>query len=301
MLPDLLPDADGPNNVVRGRHGYVVYNRNDTVVGLSIKQYGEYFESEVEVFRGIVQQGMQVADIGANIGTHSLALARLVGPTGRVYAFEPQRVVHQMLCATMAINGILHADCERMAVSDAPGEMNVADLDFTRPNNYGGLALGGDQGRPVPVVTLDDYLDGRTLHFIKADVQGMEARVVRGARRTIAAHRPVLYLECDQPDDMPALGAVLREIGYTAYWHLPRFFRPANHAGNATNVYAVGWTDAGGPHLACIGFAINLLCVPPGSKVEGLLPLLDDHPLHRAANRFHPAMPRDPAAVQRPA
>ena len=189
MLPPLLPDADAPHNIVRGLHGHLVHNRHDTVVGLSARAYGEYFESEVDISRGCVRPGMHVADSGANIGTHALALARLVGPGGWVYAFEPQRVVHQLLCANMAVNSILNADCERLAVSDAPGRIAVAELDFTRANNYGGLALGGD-GRMVAAVTLDDYLDGRPLHFLKADVQGMEAHVVRGARRMFSRTVP---------------------------------------------------------------------------------------------------------------
>lgn len=292
MLPPLLPDADAPHNIVRGLHGHIVHNRHDTVVGLSARAYGEYFESEVDVFRGCVRAGMHVADIGANIGTHALALARLVGPTGWVYAFEPQRVVHQLLCANMAVNSILNADCERLAVSDAAGRIGVAELDFTAPGNYGGLALNSGAGRLVDAVTLDDYLDGRPLHFLKADVQGMEAHVVRGARRTLAAHRTILYLEADQPEETPAVLDALAEAGYRGYWHLPRFFRADNFAGNPENLHANGWVDRGGVHLESIGFAINMLAVPRGVAVEGMLPVEGDHPLHRAANRFHPAMPR---------
>ncbi len=290
MLTPLLPDADAPHNIVRGLHGHLVYNRHDSVVGLSARAYGEYFESEVDIFRSCVGTGMHVADIGANIGTHALALARLVGPTGWVYAFEPQRVVHQLLCANMAVNSILNADCERLAVSDAAGQIGVAELDFTRPNNYGGLALGRGR-RTVAAVTLDEYLNGRPLHFLKADVQGMEAHVVRGARRTLAAHRTLMYLEADQPEETPALLEALAEAGYAAYWHLPRFFRPDNFAGNPEDLHANGWVDRGGAYLNSIGFAINMLCVPRGVVVDGLLPVEGDHPLHRAANRFHAAMP----------
>lgn len=89
--PDLLGDA-GSNRLVRARHGFMLYSRFDTVVGRSIEYYGEYFESEV------------VIDVGANIGAHTLALARIVGPTGRVLAFEPVRTIHQVLCANMALN-----------------------------------------------------------------------------------------------------------------------------------------------------------------------------------------------------
>ncbi|TFG83046.1 MAG: FkbM family methyltransferase, partial [Chromatiales bacterium] len=66
-------------------HGYVLYNKNDT-------------------------------DIGANIGTHTLALARLVGQQGLVFAFEPQRIVFQTLCANMALNSLDNVHCINSAV-----------------------------------------------------------------------------------------------------------------------------------------------------------------------------------------
>ena len=67
MLPNLLP-TDDFNKLVAARYGVLCANTNDTVVGLSVLQYGEYFESEVELFRQIVRPGMVVADVGANIG-----------------------------------------------------------------------------------------------------------------------------------------------------------------------------------------------------------------------------------------
>ena len=81
MLPAYFPD-ERHNNLVKGRHGYILFNRNDPVIGASIVSYGEYFESEVGLFRQVIRPGSQVADLGATIGTHTVALARIVTDSG---------------------------------------------------------------------------------------------------------------------------------------------------------------------------------------------------------------------------
>lgn len=295
MLPNLLP-VPGFNQLVHGRHGVVLCNANDIVVAQSILHYGEYFESEVAVFRDFVRPGMHVADIGANIGTHTLALARLTGPSGWVYAFEAQRLAFQTLCANMALNSITHVDCEHLAVDATNGHILVEDLDPGTRANFGALSLGSSAaGTSVRSVALDTYLSGRPLHFLKADVQGMEEACLRGAAETLRRDKTVLYLENDQPEKSEALLGCLRALDYDVWWHLPLFFNPANHAQEARQIYATGYTDGGGPFLSCIGFAINILCIPRsrGTAIPALYKVDDirEHPLRRETSRFHPAVP----------
>ena len=84
-------------NLKACRHGLMLYFNTDLYVGDSITKYGEWAEVETELFSKLVQPGMTVVEAGANIGTHTLALANMVGPAGRVYAFEPQRRIFQLL------------------------------------------------------------------------------------------------------------------------------------------------------------------------------------------------------------
>jgi FkbM family methyltransferase len=290
MLPNLLP-VEGFNRLVRGRHGMVLCNSNDTVIAQSALFYGEYFESEVHVFRQFVRPGMHVADLGANIGTHTIALARIVGPGGWVYAFEAQRLVFQTLCANVALNSLTNVACERLAVDASNGAILVEELNPNVQNNFGGLSLGQSQGGwSVPTVTLDSYLNGRPLHFMKADIQGMEEACLRGARETLRRDQTVLYIENDQPEKSESLLRYLEEIDYDVWWHLPMFFNADNFAGEQRNIHAVGFIDSGEPFLHCIGFAINLLCIPKAqnAKVDGLFKADDvqEHPLRRGPSRF---------------
>ncbi len=98
---------DAPHlRISRCRHGHMLYNLQDVYIGRSFDLYGEFSQGEVRLFSQILQPGMVALDVGANIGAHTVWMARAVGPTGRVIAFEPQRSIFEMMCANLAINAI---------------------------------------------------------------------------------------------------------------------------------------------------------------------------------------------------
>jgi FkbM family methyltransferase len=274
---------------VKGRYGFILYNRNDTVIGRSIEVYGEYFESEVNVFRRFCTPGDVALDIGANIGTHTLALARLVGPGGLVFAFEPQRIVFQTLCANMALNSLDNIHCINAAVGATAGTLKLFDADPNVPNNFGGVQVamlaGAPRASPVDRLRLDDFLDIDRLRLIKIDVEGMEAEVLRGARDILERFKPVLYVENDNVAGSAELVALLHECGYRCYWHLPPFANARNFFGSTEALFPVAFVDRGEDYLGAIGFAVNLLCVHASLEipVEGLRPCTDpaEHPFRR--------------------
>jgi FkbM family methyltransferase len=280
---------EGHQRLIKARHGYVLYNRNDTVIGRSIETYGEYFESEIGVFRRFVGAGDVALDVGANIGTHTLALARLAGPQGFVYAFEPQRLVFQTLCANIALNSLTNVHCVNAAVGDEAGTLHMSDADPSQPNNFGGAQLellaGARQGPPVSRIVLDDFLDVDRLKLVKIDVEGMESQVLQGARRTLTRFKPLLYVENAFADKSPELVAVLQELGYRSYWHIARFFRKDNYFACSDPLFPVAWVDRGGEFLDAIGFAVNLVCLHESlsAAIDGLRPLIDplEHPFRR--------------------
>jgi FkbM family methyltransferase len=153
-----------------------------------------------------------------------------------VYAFEPQRVLFQTLCANMALNSLTHVVCRQEALGAAAGTTYVPPLDYNTENNFGGLSLTYRQGEPVPVVPLDSLELGRC-DFLKIDVEGMELEVLRGAARTIQRFRPLLYVENDRPEQSAELIRYLRELGYELYWHLPPLFSPHNSFRNPENEF----------------------------------------------------------------
>ena len=80
--------------MLEGRQGYVLFNANDRYIGMSLKEYGEWSLRETALFGRLVRPGHYVVDAGAHIGVHTLTFARLVGQQGKVFAFEPQRLLH---------------------------------------------------------------------------------------------------------------------------------------------------------------------------------------------------------------
>lgn len=242
------------NKLQQCRFGKLLYNANDLFVGRSLELYGEFSFGESELFQQIVRPGDVVVEVGANIGAHTVHLARLVGPEGAILAFEPQRIPFQALCANMALNSIPNAFCFQKAVGREAGVVLVPQLDPNHPQNFGGLALDeASQGESVPRTTIDELPLSRC-RLIKIDAEGMEREVLLGARETTRRHRPFLYVENDRRDRSDDLIRCIDGLGYDLYWHRPPLFNPGNYLGNSENVFG-----------ALI--SLNMLCVPAGEPV----------------------------------
>jgi len=229
--------TSGFNCLARTRHGPLVYNRHDTYIGKSLAELGEYSEDETELFRQCVRPGATVIDAGANIGAHTVPLARLAGEKGVVHAIEPQRILFQALCANVALSSLTNVRCHHAAVGEKAGSIVVPAIDFDRPNNFGGMSLGGfSEGERVPVITIDS-LNLPRCEFLKIDVEGMELAAIRGAERTIGTLRPMLYLENDREKTSADLIEALLALGYKLFWHLPPYYSPNNYYGNRANPF----------------------------------------------------------------
>lgn len=248
------------------RHGPLMFLRDDMYIGRSLSLYGEFSELEAALFAQMVRRDDVVVEVGANIGAHTVHLAQLVGPGGRVHAYEPQRVIFQLLCANVALNGLFNVHAHQAGVGASAGQLHVPPTDYAAVNNFGGLSLSSDpNGEAVPVVALDT-LALSSLRLLKIDVEGMEYEVLSGARQLIATHSPLLYVENDRIEKSPALITLIESLGYDMYWHLPTLYNPANFAGNADNVF---------PRV----ISSNLLCVPKASAltIEGFRKVTGPH------------------------
>jgi FkbM family methyltransferase len=241
------------NQLLRCRHGVMLFNQNDEVVGRSLREYGEYSELEMEMLGRFLSPGDIVLDLGANIGAHTLYFARRVGSTGRVISFEPQRVVFQTLGANAALNSLTNVWTLQAGAGEAEGQTHLPPLDYSRPDNFGAVSLdNAEEGEPVPVHTVDS-LELAACAMIKMDVEGWEIQALRGATDTLSRCRPLLYLENHNSRNAEALIAWVQEAGYRVFWHLPALYNPDNFLGQERNVFQ-GW------------FSVNILCVPEARK-----------------------------------
>src|SRR3954468_25099344 len=122
LMPDTPAPASAAPILAHGtlrlrqcRHGLMLYDLKSKLLGAMLERYGEYSESQVDIFRQQLRPGMTVVEVGANIGAQTLAFAQAVGSEGRVMAFEPRRSIFQLLCANLALNGIDNVEAHWLA------------------------------------------------------------------------------------------------------------------------------------------------------------------------------------------
>lgn len=221
--------------VIKARHGSFLCLDNDIYIGRSLVLLGEFSELEWALLRQLVGPGAVVVEAGANIGALTVPLAKAVGPEGRVYAFEPQRLVHHMLCGTLALNELENVYPFALAVGEEMGQVHIPSIGYGEDANFGGVALDSE-GDVVTVATVDT-MNLQRLDLLKVDVEGFEERVLRGAHSTIGRFRPALYIENDRRDQSPALLTYLAGLGYDAFWHLPPLFNPDNFFRHRVNPF----------------------------------------------------------------
>ncbi|MGL4237219.1 FkbM family methyltransferase [Tabrizicola sp.] len=249
--------------VAETRFGKMYTLQGDTVIGRSLRLYGEFAGDEVDSILSLVRAGDHVLDLGANIGFHTLALARTVGPDGAVTAVEPQRYCFQLLCANVTANQLTTVQCLRAAVGDTAGTCAVPLLSPTSRHNAGATEVTTEpqiavQSDTVPLITVDG-LNLQRCDFIKVDTEGFEDRVFLGARRTLGTHKPTLYIEVHDREKLQRLVAMLKPLQYSLILHSTHFYRAGNPQGEGAMIFS---PNAGGSAL---------IALPPGRLLpEGL-------------------------------
>ncbi len=252
----LINTDKGFNAMIKGKEGYIVYNKNDTYIGKAIEKYGEFSGLEVEIFENLCHPSDVVIEVGANIGTHTLVFSRLVGPTGRVYAYEPQRIVFQTLCANLALNSITNVECMQQALSNEVGHLVIPEINYHREGNFGGIEIDKfTSGSKVEVVKLDSRIDLPRLNFLKIDAEGMEHQIISGAVDIINKYKPILYVENDRLEKSKALIELINTLDYRIFWHLPPLYNEHNYAGDSENLW---------PGIV----SVNMLCIHRSVKTN---------------------------------
>jgi FkbM family methyltransferase len=194
------------------------------VIDANIYYRGAYEVRATRTVRSVVKPGMTVLDVGANFGYYTLNLAKLVGESGTVIAFEPTALAQRKLVANLARNPYRNVVVEKLALSDR-SEARVVAVDETAFRASWTVEGGRAEREPetVPFERFDDYVDRTGLDrvdFVKVDIDGYELRFVRGAERTLREHRPPMFMEIGKPsmaaigDDPLELARRLAELGY---------------------------------------------------------------------------------------
>jgi FkbM family methyltransferase len=194
-------------------HGSRLYGFTfDRLLYLWLHRVGLMGRSGVQLIRTRVREGMTVLDVGANVGVYTSLLSRIVGPHGHVLALEPDPDNWRALQKASTANGWQNVELHQTAAADRKGQMSFARSSF----NSGNHSLQSDPSRPgaevVNVIRLDELLEGRKINFIKIDVQGWEASVLRGAEKVLREKSPLSMLVELWPQGLQRNGSSAGEV-----------------------------------------------------------------------------------------
>ncbi len=231
-----------PYQLIQARHGWMLANPNDHYLGKAIIEYGEYGEFEGQGLVSLLGlRPGKVIEVGANIGTHTVSLAKALALEMReIVAFEPQPFVFQNLCANLALNGLTNATAWPWACG-AKSEIVYFPLpDYHAKGNFGRISVG-IEAQPgsvaVPCVRLDDVVGSDAVSLIKIDVEGYELLTLQGAAGILTSSRPVLYVENDRIEKSQALIEWLWSQNYQLFWHITSLYNPDNFLKKEENFY----------------------------------------------------------------
>lgn len=174
---------------------------------------GSYEYAKQRLFAKEIKAGAVVFDIGANVGFYTLLASLLVGPQGRVLAFEPAPRNIDFLRKHVRLNRIDNVEVMEVAVSDAFG---VAAFDLGPDNSQGRIAQGGEL--TVRTVCLDGLVAAGEIpvpDYIKIDVEGAEMSVLTGAQNMLKDCHPTIFLATHSPALHQQCLAFLRSLEYT--------------------------------------------------------------------------------------
>jgi FkbM family methyltransferase len=190
--PSGSPDADDTS--VAGRYAaFRLANRLfERLPSVYVRLYDAYKvavdHAERRIVRSMVRPGMTCVDVGANVGHYTRLLARLVGPEGRVLAFEPSHSNFALLAHRR-----LGPNVETFQAA-VGGSNGTTALHLSSTLNVDHRTYATDDVRAtvqVPLVRLDDALRGEPVDFVKMDVQGYELHVLRGMTGILGGRRPL--------------------------------------------------------------------------------------------------------------
>jgi FkbM family methyltransferase len=217
-----------------------------------------------------------VIDVGANMGVHTVPLAKELARQGRqMLSFEPQPVIFQQLCANLALNGLMNVRALPYACGSTPGVVTFSAPDYRQEGNFGGVSMSTQGGISAvvtaPCHTLDEIVGEALVALIKIDVEGFELEVLKGAKSLIARSQPALFVENDRLEKSEALIQWLLDHDYQLYWHTSTIYNPNNYRGNKENIFG----NLGSVNMLCLHKSRNI-------TVEGATRISDAsyHPMN---------------------
>lgn len=253
--------------VIRPNYRGIIYNEfnhpvlrkyclfpNDNAVTQSLIQGFLYEEYMFDFLKdnSINLIDSDVIEIGSNNGHFTIEFAELVGNRGRVFSYEPQRIIFQQLCCNLFLNGIDNVFAYQLAIGNEKGVVKFEKADYFNNGsvNFGDVSVYDDKKsnfNSFEEVQSDriDSFEFNLVKVLKIDVQGYESNVINGALKTIEKHRPYIFIEIEEKclikfgSSEKELIKIIEDLGYV----VKRF-------------------QVGIPYSSSSGYCLDCVCIP---------------------------------------
>ena len=180
---------------------------------------GSFEKTEVELFRQILKESMNVVDIGAHIGYYTLIAGRRVGPSGKVFSYEPEKLNFSFLKRNIDLNKLNNVQIHNHGIADISDKRTL----YLDNHNRGHNSLANDKKKrstvEISLETLDNALDkygSPKIDIIKMDIEGAEVLALAGMKKTIARNPKIIIFTEFYPKAIERLGhspmAFLKEL-----------------------------------------------------------------------------------------
>ncbi|WP_457767095.1 FkbM family methyltransferase [Cyanobium sp. ULC065] len=208
----------------------VVPDSLDNITSYVLQEQGDWFEDEIKFLRALVKPGDTVVDIGANYGVYALSLAKKVGSSGQVWAFEPATSTAELLAESASANRINWLKVRQQALSNRQGTAwlqmpGQSELNSLASLDSSGAASEAGPGEEVPVTTLDACLEQfgwSEVDVLKIDAEGEEERIILGGMRFFEDLSPLVMFEVKAGIELHLdLVDRFQEIGYQCFYLIP--------------------------------------------------------------------------------
>jgi FkbM family methyltransferase len=225
--------AAKPGDLVQVRREGIVWSL-DLGEGIDFAIYllGAFERSTLKTMRRLIQPAYTVFDVGANVGAHTLHLAKAVGPTGKVFAFEATNFAFEKLTKNIVLNPELKGRvfAAQVLLADSLSGEHESQIYSSWPlepstNSHHPKHLGELQSTSgAHVETLDNFVESHCIDrvdLIKIDVDGHEYPVLKGAQKTLKTFSPTLvmelspYVHSEQGNSFADLIDLLKECGHS--------------------------------------------------------------------------------------
>lgn len=185
---------------VRQAHNKLIKSLAPQIVemgGFKMYHLGSLYDDSdffVKVLQKNIRYGDLVLDVGANIGYYTMLMSKIVGDSGKVYAFEPEPKNFEILQKNIKINNIKNVIIEKFALSDKIGK---SYLQISKDSGQHRLS---DSGLETQTTTIDNYFGNKKIDFIKMDAEGSEYNIFKGMKQRPNMITEFYYKLLDSPE-----------------------------------------------------------------------------------------------------